>query len=431
VRISSSNVERLVSWLPDVGAVHTLKIDVGDKHASLAPDVTKRALPRFTGLTSLALHGKKVTPAVLTVLAKQRFAANLVSFELGDCQAKANDAIGLLRQAVRLESLKLNFGYEDAGGILRTLASAWSVERGGGGASLLRSLETTGWSSSCKIISFSAFVDFPELFPEIETLHCSFRLTGVVLPDLKAIRPNLRLRELTLHALVHSFGQTHLTTHSCGASLRAIFAAVPNLEKLSIDHGEVRVSNRAYSDGFRKDPLPGVDGALAELPASVVTLSLGHMTLASTDLDMHPGLPALKSLILDFCGPQMIAFAEAAVTDRGKCPQLESKHVKTRSADSLHQYRILDAAEEARVQAALAAAKEKRDAAGRSAHGQTTAPAAGGSSATAAGGNPDDAGPSGSRPESSPSRTDGAEDFGGLMAEDEEDELMLEFDEDS
>ena len=97
VRATSANVERLVGWLPDAAAVQSLELDVGDKHTSLAPDVTKRILPRFRGLTSLSLRGKKISAALLAGLAKQPFAVNLQSFELGDCQAKAPDAIPLLR----------------------------------------------------------------------------------------------------------------------------------------------------------------------------------------------------------------------------------------------------------------------------------------------------------------------------------------------
>ena len=103
VRVSSSNVPRLLQWLPDLAAVRTLTLDVGDKSEAIAPDVVKKALPLFNGLTSLSLGGKKMTAAVLAVVAKQPYAANLTTFELGNCGAKVNDALPLLANATRLE----------------------------------------------------------------------------------------------------------------------------------------------------------------------------------------------------------------------------------------------------------------------------------------------------------------------------------------
>ena len=352
VRVSSANAMRLVEWLPDVTVVQSLKLHVGDKHNWIAPDVTKKILPRFTGLTSLSLDGKKISGALLAHLAKQPFAANLVSFELGgDCTANNNEAIPLLRQASRLEALTISLGYAGNQGFLSSLASSWRTARGGAGTPLLRSLVLTGWSSSCKILSGHDFSALPELFPELEKLDCSLEGKSQLRPPPQSLQ---RLSNLTVHALMHAFGTRHLTTEECGHMLCSIFLAAPNLEKLSIHHGDMHVSGQARKAGKRADPYPGIQGALAELPQTLTSLVLGQMTLSATDLDMHPGLPALQRLVLSRCGPEAIGLANAAVTDRTKCPWLEAKRVYT--AESNGKLVCLDPEVESRAKAAEEAA---------------------------------------------------------------------------
>eukprot|EP00966_Prymnesium_polylepis_P297414 6871526-Prymnesium_polylepis.1 len=68
---------RLLQWRPDFSAVTSLKVDTGDKPAAISPDVLKRAIPMLQNLTTLKLHGRKVTAAVLAVAAKQPFVSKL------------------------------------------------------------------------------------------------------------------------------------------------------------------------------------------------------------------------------------------------------------------------------------------------------------------------------------------------------------------
>ena len=324
VQISSGNVLRLVDWLPDVTAVHTLALDTGDKHISLDPNVVKKALSRFTGLTSLSLNGKKISAAVLAAVAKQPYVANLASFALGGgCAAKATAALPLLSLASRLETLQID--NESATFVLRSLANAWREKRGGAAQPLLRSLKFVGWSSMSKSICPKLFCELSELFPELEELHTAFSLssTGLSINSSHAASPCLRLRRLCLDSLVCVFGSEHLTTTACGNVLRTIFAAAVNVEVLTIRHGEMYVSGKDRKQGKRIDPFPGVDGALSELPASLISFTLSQISLLSTDLDLHPGLPKLKHLSLgQACGDGGLELALELVADAAKCPKL-------------------------------------------------------------------------------------------------------------
>lgn len=75
-----------------------------------------------------------------------------------------------------------------------------------------------------------------------------------------------------------------------------------------------RVSNREYKEGKRVPPLPEANGALAGLPTSLESLSLGSMTLKAADLDMAPEFPSLRSLKLASCGTQALALAESLLS---------------------------------------------------------------------------------------------------------------------
>ena len=326
-----------------------------------------------TGAPRCTRPRKKVTAALLNTLAKHAFVNNLVSFELGDGQAKPPDAMEMLRKASRLEDLTLNFSYGGAtanSSFLRSLASAWRTSRQGG-TPLLRNFTATGWSESCKLIGFDLFEALPEVFPELETLKCSLdglSIRGVSPEPIRfGFQPNLRLRELTVDSLIHSFGGKHLTTEQCGQALRIVFSAGRNLERLTLHHGRMHLSGREMKEGKRIEPSPGANGALAELPASLVSLNLGDIALTPTELDMHPGLPALKHLTLSRCGPQTIGLARAAAADRDKCPLLKASGIFTREdGGGRYHYGSLVCLDP-EVEAKLVKAKAAREAAAREA----------------------------------------------------------------
>ncbi len=183
---------------------------------------------------------------------------------------------------------------------------------------------------------------------------------------------------------IRADGSQHLTTGQCGNALRTIFSSAPNVQELSITHGQNRVSARERKMGRVVDPLPGVDGALADLPSSLVKLTLTTFTLAANDFDLST-LPSLTLLTLSDCGVQSVALAEALLADPSRCPKLARKgiyiksptfHSLTAGPYSYQTARCLDPAVAAKEDAAREAA-----AAARKAH-------------VAPGG----AGPSGSRP---------------------------------
>ncbi len=203
VKIVSVKVPKLMQWLPDVAAITSLAVDTGGKHQSISPDVLKKVLATsFTDLTSLKLSGKKVTAAVLAVAAKQRWAANLRSFELGDTDAKPSDALALLSRATRLEELSISqYGFSD--GILSNLSTSWREARGGGAVPLLRIFNRTGTFAT---LAWNDFRRLPELFPELEDVAVGLSLsyTAQSLTGEPLGVQNLRLLKLTLTSLIVS-----------------------------------------------------------------------------------------------------------------------------------------------------------------------------------------------------------------------------------
>jgi len=244
----------------------------------------------------------------------------------------------------------------------------------------------------------------PSLFPELEVLHCSLSCAFGSVVNVGPGAPNVRLRELTLEALIRSFGDQHLTSEVCGHVLRIIFAAAPHLTMLKLHHGEMHVSGSMAKAGVRKSAFPGVDGALAELPASLTSLDLGEITLRATDFDMHPGPLALQRLVLRRCGLEAVSLAKAILVDRAKCPQLLPKGIFTSDGTAYSPLVCLDPLVEQKAMASKdAAAKKKADTQTplASLGFPSAAAAAGASGATVATDFPGGAGPSGSRPESS------------------------------
>ena len=69
-------------------------------------------------------------------------------------------------------------------------------------------------------------------------------------------------------------------------------------------------------------PLPGTDGALSELPPSLIKLNLGDLELQSTEL-LPPRLPSLTHLTLSRCGLFALTIAEALLADKSRCPRLQ------------------------------------------------------------------------------------------------------------
>ena len=384
VAVSSSNLMRLVKWLPSVSAVTSLKLDTGDKHRSIPPDAVKKALPLFTGLTHLSMSGKKTTAALLTVLAKQPYCANLTSFEIGDCSAKPEDALPVLISATRLHSLKVNFGFGgDNAHFLRSLASGWRLRRGGDATPLLTTFETSGYSGS--LLSLGTFTALADQFPELSTLRTGLSCSNAPFSamadeQISRLVPMARLRELKISGLIPTFGGTHLTSEQLNKALRIICRVAPNLTTLKLHHGTMYVSSKDQKGGKRVDAHPCPNGALDLLPATLASLDLGTMTLGPSDFDAAT-LGALRRLTLDKCGPHAAALA-ATLCER--CPLLELKRcfvseLKPSGPYGYSRLSCLDPQEEPKRKEAEAAA----EAASRNKASQGAAGAAGTSAAGA------------------------------------------------
>lgn len=329
VQVSASGASRLVAFLPDPALVTTLEVQAGDKHQNIPPDVLKKMLPKFAGLTSFSISGKKVSAAVLAVASKQPFAKNLTTFELGYSGAKIMDALPLLSQATKLSTLKFEIGWSgDETAFLRSLVNQWRERRGGGATPLLTSLECTGW---CQGMSWPCFAGLSELFPELTELRTNVHVRlsdgfGSASGDAFEI-PFARLRVLRISSLIHPFGGTHMSTASLEAMLRTLFSSAPVLEDLFICHGKIHLSSKDIKLGKRMPPLPGVGGALADLPISLKKLHLGTISLLPGDFDLAPGFGALRSLTLYCCGDYAVEVAKSLLGPR--CPLLRPAGIST------------------------------------------------------------------------------------------------------
>jgi hypothetical protein len=364
VRVTSNNFARLLTWLPDVAAVTKLTLDSGDKHASIAPDVVKRAMPMFKGLAHLSLSGKKTTAALLGVIAKQSFSSQLKTFELGYCAATAMDALPLLTRATRLESLKINLGWGTDGSFFRSLASTWRAARGGDAAPLLSRIATMGYAE----IPLTVFTSLPSLFPELTEVTTTVRAHDITpAPDFDVTRLETfaRLRTLSIGSLIRSFSSSHLSDAKLNNVLRVIFHMAPHLTSLKINHGQMYVSGRQAKEGKRMEPLPSPVGALAFLPASLTSLELGTMRLDPTEFDLTAGLASLRTLTLKECGPHTHALATSLADDSSRCPLLTRKTTFVNNRNSprgswlLGGLMCLDPVEQAKREAAAEAAVEK------------------------------------------------------------------------
>ena len=386
--MSSSNLPRLIKWLPDVTTVTSLRINTGDKHQSISPDAAKKGLPLFTGLTDLVISGKKTTAALFAVLAKQAYCANLTHFEMGDCSAKPEDALPVLVSATRLTSLKVNLGFGgDCGQFLRSLASGWRAKRGGDATPLLTTFETTGWSG-CKL-DLSTFLSLADQFPELSSLRTGLRtsyLNAPIMPTeiISKLPPMERLRELSLSGLIHSYGAEHLSSERLNNVLCIICQVAPNLTYLKVHHGTMYVSGKEQRNGKRVEPHPSPNGALGLLPATLETLDLGTMVLGTSDFDTA-SLGALQHLTLNTCGPHAAALASVLCE---RCPLLELKRCfasETKQSGPYGGFRLvcLDPHEEGKRKEAEAAAQAARSQ-GRSIPIQGTAGAPGTSASGAA-----------------------------------------------
>lgn len=298
--------------------MHRARHPHGPAPAGISPDVIKKLLPHFKGLDRLELGGKKVTAAVLAVAAKQPWAQNIRSYtSVSSLGADSMDLLPLLGQATKLETLKTGGN----GHFLRSLANEWREKRGGDASPLLTSLDVSGsdYYSLNPHTGWQTFVDLPTLFPELERLSTNLSKHFTETWPMAA-QPFARLRVLTIPRLARFFGSEHWTTKELGAGLRGIFAACPNLQELSITHGQMYLSGRDRKDGKRMDPLPGVDGALAALPSSLTSLRLADMALVPSDFELV-SLPSLNYLSLARCGSSATATAESVLSGGG-CPRL-------------------------------------------------------------------------------------------------------------
>ena len=313
--ISSGGLVRLMDWLP-VAAVRTFVIHAGDK--TVAPETLKKALAAMKSLTAVRLQGKKVTAACVKHLVKQPYIANLVELQLGpSVKASLNDKLLVLAKARSLTHLTMHFEEDSNDTFCSSLVRTLREARGPGTTPLLTHLTLSDYSGGC--CTWRSLHDIGRGLPELEGLT----LGGVVFPDRHVVtqlqslwQPLVRLRSLEIRSLLgYDAPHEYLTTEYAGQVLRAILAAAPQLEDLSIRHGA--------SGSLSSNTWPGADGALVGLPATLTRLCL-------LDFHLEPGafdgcsLPRLRQLRLGNCGGCVEPFV---LKLEGDCPLLRPENI--------------------------------------------------------------------------------------------------------
>jgi len=226
---------------------------------------------------------------------------------------------------------------------VRSLARAWRAKRGGEAVPLLTKLLIEGRDGHGA--DWPTFCALPELFPELAEIHLRFTIflvSGGARVNAASFGPlqisYQRLTVLKIDSLVASYSSGHLTTPDAGRILRHIFAAVPNVRKLTIQHGSGWLSGNDRVAGNVLNAHPGVDGALSEMPNSLEHLHLDTFTLEPTDFDAAPDLSSLRLLMLTGCGPHATQMATRLVADNSgrRCPHLKLARCLIRVSSSVY-----------------------------------------------------------------------------------------------
>ena len=183
------------------------------------------------------------------------------------------------------------------------LSAAWRHARGGDAVPLLKELRFEGFGRPQ--ISMGALRELGNAFPELERFETA-AITNIVhhIPPGPKAATLPRLRVLRFHHLV-AYYDGHAPSNTLENVLRCILPAVPAMEDFKLRHGA----------RDRTTPFPGVGGALALLPSTLVKLDLGDLNLEPDALE-GAVLPNLTDLTLWRCGDHADAIAETLKADK-------------------------------------------------------------------------------------------------------------------
>lgn len=307
ITVTAAGLQKLLAWLPKKENVTTLMLHTGygtTQGQLLSPDVAKSTLKALPGLTKLQLGGCKITDAVLNVAAKQPFATNLIDFKLDDVATAHEDAaLALIGKSARMTRLTLPPKAVNRDTTVTRLSAAWRHARGGDAVPLLKELRFEGFGRPQ--ISMGALRELGNAFPELELFETA-AITNIVhyIPPGPKAATLPRLRVLRFHHLV-AYYDGHAPSNTLENVLRCILPAVPAMEDFKLRHGA----------RDRTTPFPGVGGALALLPSTLVKLDLGDLNLEPDALE-GAVLPNLTDLTLWRCGDHADAIAETLKADK-------------------------------------------------------------------------------------------------------------------
>ena len=319
MKISNSGLARLLTWVP-AAKVETFVLF--DDHKKIGADALKKALGALPSLTTLHIQGKCVTAATIKHVAKQSFMMNLIDLQFGPVLNKVSftDKLLLVQKASRLEKLTIMYAREEQRTAIAALLNALRAARGPGTKPLLTKLSLSDYcGGTC---TWNELFDMFAALPELEDVEIGAVVwSSMPVTSLFAHPPLLRLRHLRIKRFLgyEIDVRNHLSTEFAAQVLRALLAAAPQLEVLSITHGSQYSHERVHTNG----PWPGVGGSLAGLPKTLTRLFLSDFHLEPDAFDLCD-LPNLEQLVIRNAGIHARALAESL---EERCPRLCPQNV--------------------------------------------------------------------------------------------------------
>ena len=254
----------------------------------------EKLLAALPSLTSLTLCGKSIKSSVLQALARLPSTAHISRFELGEpVFGSQKEVLALLTKMPLLERLVLPSKLIDEAQLLKACES-WKATRSG--PPLLSALRVRGLNDD--VILLTQIPALARWLPELEELELPMNGYGrhvetqwATLEAVPRFPQGVALGRL--HTLRLGHGCTYdtcLTTQQVGALLASVLRATPVLARLMLLVGEPYARN--------KPSKPGLDGGLAHLPPTIVTVEVSDVCVGNDELDGCVALPALSTLTL-------------------------------------------------------------------------------------------------------------------------------------
>tara|TARA_B110001452_G_scaffold93483_1_gene77186 strand:+ start:483 stop:2033 length:1551 start_codon:yes stop_codon:yes gene_type:complete len=310
LELSSSGLLRLLKLIPSFSHLD-LSISVDAKGPTQSLTEVEAVLKLLPNLFSLALSGEQLQPSLIQAIGELPIASSLLELNLYKTWDSGQELqLQILKKLPKLERLTCEI---DETVTLHAIACALGSARGAGaGENLLTHLDVKS-ATLYHASPLMTLVDLGNLFPELQVLCMPHVYPTGAVPG--SVAPLLRLKKLLLVGLggrgPRGGKLGPLLTSEVGTLLRAIFAATPALEDLCLVH----TNNWPPEAVALGAVLPGLDGALSQLPSTVTSLALTRFIIEPDALDACTA--PLSSIRLNSCGDHAVTVIKRARVSRG------------------------------------------------------------------------------------------------------------------